>query len=136
MGYTIEWLVPDRLYVMNIYGDIDLDEYLEGGEKAREFVTSGVAPVHCILDLRGVKKFPVNMKQLNPGNTVMDEENLGWIFIMTQNPLINFLGSVISQVTHKHFRTVKTPEEAMTFLRRLDATLPEIPAYPSLQPEL
>lgn len=135
MGYSVTWYVPQRVYIVHIYGDIGLEEYQAGIDTSTEFVRAGVRPVHAIIDARQITKFPVQMKAVVQSSGVFREPNLGWVLVLTDNLVVKFLTSVISQLSETRYKIFSHPEEALTFLYSRDVTLPDPDPYPILEGE-
>ncbi len=129
MGYSVYWHVPQRVYVIQLWGDISLEELKELSDKASEFARNGGAPVHLIGDARNVKSIPKNLAQAQKMAQVFREPTLGWVFFLNNDRIINFFASIISQLAGISYKSFQEPEEMMEMLQRIDSTLPELPPY-------
>jgi len=127
MGYTVDWFVQDRVYVFNIWGDLTLDDYHEGSTVAIDYVCDGHPPVHSILDVRNVTDYPKRLSEIRKVTAIMQEPNLGWVLVVSDDRFIRFVGDIVSQLSSKNYKAFATPEEAIAFLWHMDTTLPEPP---------
>lgn len=134
MGSTNQWLVEGRLYVFHIWGDLTLEEMKQGSDEAIHYVRSGQPPVHSIIDFRNVTSYPKSISDLKNAADIMKEPNLGWVLLLTNDRIFSFVGDLISQMTRKNYKSVKTPEEAIDLLWKVDQSLPsEKITYPTLK---
>lgn len=124
MPHRIEWRLPGRILSYHLYGDITLEELYEVSRRTRTLVrTEGVAPVHSIVDLHGVGKYPLKLHELRGIMNTDEHAMMGWCLIIAPNALLRFMSSMLVQMTHVRYRLVETAEEAEHFLAERDVTL-------------
>jgi hypothetical protein len=100
---------------------------LEFAEKANAdmitFLDQGTPPIHIILDTTNVKKHPMNVAKLRQASKILDHPAVGWIVLISSNPVIHFLATVVTQITKSRYRSASSVEEAIPFLREQDQTI-------------
>lgn len=132
MGYSHLWLVPERIYIFQVYGELTMDDVSQGSEESIQYVRSGQPPVHSIIDIRNVTSYPKSVSQIRQAAAIMKEPNVGWIVGLSNDRVLSFIGDLVAQLSNVKSKTTFTPEEALDFLWRVDSTLPQvIPEYPS-----
>ncbi len=130
MPYKASWFVDKRVMLLQAWGERTLEEMQENSDIMIKAVREGHPPVHIFADIRQVTEYPRSLKEIKRSLSAFQEPNLGWIVVVTENQLISFLGDVVSQLSQKNFKSFKTPDEAIAFLWRIDASLPEtLPTY-------
>ena len=87
------------------------------------FLSSGVAPVHIVVDLTRMETIPTNLKQNMSMGDYLRHPNLGWTVLVGGNVLVNFMLSILSQVFQMKYTKRETVEEALAFLAEHDPTL-------------
>lgn len=123
MTHRFEWLVERRLVRLEIFGSISFDELRAISASIVEQCDTGIAPVHSVIDVRGVDHYPKNLTELASAFKTKPSSKLGWIMLITDNTLIRFLGSVIIQLSGQRFSAFADYPAALTYLARRDDTL-------------
>jgi hypothetical protein len=121
IGYSID----KRVIYVRFEGDLTTEDGLNSNATAVELIRGGVAPVHYVVDTRGMKNVRVNLKQLTEVSTFLREPNLGWVIVIGGSPIARFLSSVVMQMKHKNFHYADSLEDALASLSRVDTTLKE-----------
>ncbi|MEM9952889.1 MAG: hypothetical protein AAF846_14890 [Chloroflexota bacterium] len=123
MGWSVSWSIPQRIYVVKIEGEITEADFIAGCEKSTEFVREGIAPVHCIIDAKFATIPHVNIAKAREIAQVFNEPKLGWVLMISANPIVRMVGSILSQLSNKRCKFVNTVDEALVLLQRDDLTL-------------
>lgn len=127
MPYTTEWLVPGRVLLQRIDGDITLDDVSALSAAAGDAIsTEGTGVVHSIVDVTRIGKYPQSLRDIHQVFTLHPQQRARWFIVITQNPLLRFLSSMVSQMASPNFRICASLEEAAALLQRHDHTLVEI----------
>lgn len=138
MGYFQTWYVPERIIYFQLMGIVQLETLIEGQRAFFDEVRlSKAAPVHLIFDMEDVHVKGMHLKDMK---AVMHpsglEDKLGWVLPLSQNPLVKFSVSVVSQmvVRHVRLRVGMTFEQAVRFLYDQDSSLGAPPPLPFVKP--
>lgn len=126
MGYEITWYEQGRVAHVKVYGEFSLEEmHRSSQEIVADYLEKGQPPVHLLVDLLEMEKYPTQLNQVREANKiVMTHLAMGRLVIIgNMNPVVKFLASVVAQFSRIEHRIVATPEEAMEVLRRLDLSL-------------
>jgi hypothetical protein len=126
MPYSIEWEIPDRLIYITITGLVDLDDLKQIDDAMWEMIGSGMQPVHVIADVTALQKFPDRLVQLRDVYYRLDTTSTGWIMVITENPMVRLISSVIARFRRLRIRSVRTRSDALDFLETQDPTLSQL----------
>ncbi|NDJ62856.1 MAG: STAS/SEC14 domain-containing protein [Chloroflexi bacterium] len=127
MPYTADWYLPSRVMLQRYSGTLAPDEITELGQLAAHYIGAGTAPVHILIDITDLERYPTNIKQIvNAVRHDSDTEKIGWvIYINSPNAVVKFMASVATQVLFQNvrLRLFETLDEALAFLLDRDVTL-------------
>jgi hypothetical protein len=125
MPYNISWYIPDRVIHEEFYGTVNLEEVEQIQHIFAAYLDLGKAPVHVLVDMTRLEEYPKSVSQLKSAMVMMNNQNLGWVVIINQNPVLKFLTSVMTQLTvsNVRFRLFDTLEDGLEFLKERDSTL-------------
>lgn len=130
MPAEISWYHENRIIYERFYGTITVEEMITLTQKSEEYREAGIPLVHTIVDLSGIESFPKNLGAIRAAiKRPAHMERIGWIIIYgTQNPILKFFASAITQVFggQVRFRLCETLEQSLAFLTERDQTLPEL----------
>ncbi len=136
MPFRLDWYVPQRVIVMQVWGDISSAEIGEQDMALGQMLDSGSAPVHIIGDDRQVQRTPHN-----PGDLwrfvrhIMAHPSLGWIILVGEtNPIAGFLTYSFFTGFGFQYRRMQSSEEALAFLQVKDSSPNWDDADPNLLP--
>lgn len=125
MSASNEWIVPGRVLASHFVGDLNLAEVKASNDEAQQWIaTEGIAPVHTIVDLSGVQRYPTNLRDVRSIVRVDKPEMAGWTIIVSSNSIIRFISSTVTQLLRQKVRVFDGLEDAYHFLWETDATLP------------
>ena len=129
MPIETEWFLEKRVLFLNYSGELTLDEVISSSETIRACIdqTEGQL-LHCIGDLGGVTKVPMNLKSLSDAaQAALSHPQFGWMLVYNiDNPVVRFLGDMTTRVFQVRYRVLNTQGEALDFLNSVDATLPPL----------
>jgi hypothetical protein len=124
MPYRFEWYVEGRVILEEAYGDVTIDELIRfNAEVTQLIVEKGIAPVHVIVDLTKVEKYPPSLREVLGTMRQKHPEKVGWMLIVTENPVLRFVASTIFQLARLKLRTFTTLQQAKGFLAEMDETV-------------
>lgn len=126
MPFNTFWIYEPRVTCGHFYGQISIEEIYEANAVAIERIRMGTPPVHVIVNTLEIEKIPTSLRAVQELIAYTREPNLGWIIYVSNNRLISFFNSVVSQLSTAKFLTVDTVEEALSTLQKLDSSLPEL----------
>jgi hypothetical protein len=119
------WYVEKRIFYQRFYGIIGLDDFRLSLEQTGQFMAEGTPLIHAIADLRQIEKYPP-MFDLTRMARRTGFPGIGWTVIVVTNPVMRFIGSILTQFTVSHYHVASTLEDALDFLSSRDSTL-ELP---------
>lgn len=121
MPAEITWYYPQRLIYERFYGMITLDELDHIQTRFVNQLQEGIAPVHAIIDFRDVTDYPRNLLEIRRVLRPTSTEPLGWVIIINQNALLQFLVTVLTQTVLRgsHFVIVDDFETALAKIHKI-----------------
>jgi len=124
MPCSFEWYVQGRVIVEKFFGDVVVADLVRlNAEVTTLIAQEGVTPVHTIVDLTSVEKYPTKLNEVFSTIQKRVPEKEGWVLIVTENPILRFFASMVLQFARLPMRTFKTIPEAVGFLSENDQTL-------------
>jgi hypothetical protein len=127
MSYELKWYVPQRVVFVDNHDSLTVEQLGNFvADITRDFLDHGTPPIHVISDLTKMSTFPTQLGQVNTmAKDFMGHPNMGALILIntSNNPLVRFIGSVVSQITGVEFYIVKNFEDAVERLKRLDPNL-------------
>jgi len=122
--YKVEWLVEKRVIRIQLAGEYETETVQRGLAEMKQFVDSGTAPVHVILDSTGVTKMPKSIRELiNQMESLRYHPNGGWILIISNSVMLRFAGQIASVFLGAQHRSVGTLEEAVETICHIEPGL-------------
>jgi hypothetical protein len=124
---SIHWLVDKHVMINKIYA-WDVESFASHIIAVNEMVNTSHLPlVHTLWDLQDLEQYPKNLNEIRKVvSPLFTNERLGWVISVMQNPIIGFLSQAGTSMYRLRYRTFKRMDEAITFLREVDATIPPI----------
>lgn len=133
MSYELSWYIDRRIVLARLTGDVSAEEIFQNNQRiARDYVQQGQAPVHLLIDISGMEKFPSNLKQLKAASDILlREHSLGWMVTVGKvNTLERFLTSTLTQMFGVRLHMTDTLARALAFLSKNDVSIPEMSKDP------
>jgi hypothetical protein len=125
MPYKLSWYLPGRIILCEGDGTIESDEVFTFTQRASEMVISGKPLVHVIFDFRQVQKLASVPQALKTLQQNPPHPDMGWvIFVGKLNPMLTTFADFVGMMLRLRYRRLDTIDEAVSFLRERDATLP------------
>ena len=123
MSYNISWCEDKRVFCVRLTGELTDEDWAKVVVIDTRHLEEGIAPVHIIIDVSELDSFPTNVRQTASYASHLRDPRLGWAVVVGGNPLLDFVASLLSQITGFKLTKSGTPEAALEFLRTQDATL-------------
>ncbi|MFW5691318.1 MAG: hypothetical protein ACOCXZ_02345 [Chloroflexota bacterium] len=119
MPHTIDWLQTGRVIHLTLYGETTLPEMETLGREFRRMMESGISPVHTVVDISGVERYPRDMRQLQTLLQTARHGSAGMLLVAGANsPMMRTVTTIISQLVFQRgrFRMVESLDEALSLL--------------------
>jgi hypothetical protein len=124
MPYRIQWYVEGRVILEEAFGDVTIEELVRFNAEVTTLIAEkGVAPVHVIVDLSKVEKYPSSLREVLSTMRQKAPEKVGWMLIVTESPVMRFVASMVFQIARLKLRTFSTLAQAKVFLAEMDETV-------------
>lgn len=128
MTYQLEWLVEARVLIVRVYGVIETLEEVRDIQRAYfQLFKDAQQTVHTIVDILGVERFPLNLRDLRGLLSTLDNEQFGLtLLVVNTNPLLRYTAALMIQLTipRARLRIFTALSDATRYLQHADATLP------------
>ena len=125
MPYQIEWLLEKRVLHVKLFGILADEDSAQIGVINSRHLQEGTAPVHILVDITGLDKFPISLRQNSQYMDYLKSPALGWVIVvgLSNNMLAKFAVSVISQVIKFHLAQRDSLPDALAYLASHDPSL-------------
>lgn len=128
MPYKLDWIVPERVLLGRLWGDLQPEEIRRLAPGIHEEAARGQAPVYVIVDTIRVSHTPISMRELNSFLNRDDDKKTGLFILISENRIARFMGAVIMQLIGLNMRIFNDRPSAFRFLNEIDSTLPDLAA--------
>src|SRR5690348_5067882 len=118
MSYIAEWQIPQRLIHCQLDGTVTLAEIKKANKALRDLVAAGQNPIHCILELQNLEKWPVDFRLFQEDYPFHDAH--GWIIFVGANAMMRYVGGVVARFAGAKIHSCASLEEAIAFLKEQD----------------
>jgi hypothetical protein len=109
------------------FGDVTIEELVRFNAEVTTLIAEkGIAPVHVIVDLSKVEKYPPSLREVLSTMRQKAPEKVGWMLIVTESPIMRFVASMVFQIARLKLRTFSTLAQAKVFLAEMDETVKTI----------
>ena len=127
MAYSVDWYIHNRILNVRFIDYIDDNDMAGVNAEVIDHLDGLQNKAHLVVDLRGLKKYPTNVRHIKDFTEYLRHPNMGFVIALgIDNPLMRFFATVIPQVVGIDFRSAKEMDEALAILRRVDTTLTEV----------
>jgi hypothetical protein len=124
MAYKVAWYIERRVLYIHGPDTLSIETISQINDDAIKYLNTGTSRIHMIVDARSVRVMPHNLVELRKASRLMDHILIGWIVIITSDPVVSFIGSAVPQMlTRAHSRIVSDFDQAILFLRETDPTV-------------
>ena len=130
MPISHRWFLENRIVLFKFSGIVTFEEVVDSLEISAQIVNeSEVDRVHFLHDWTDLDRFPTNILQIRKETNapIRDLHKLGWLVIYgAENRLLRYISQTVLQVFKIRFRMFTQAEDAISYLRKMDPTLPEL----------
>jgi len=126
MSYTFDWLVANRVVVFSLGETYTLEDAGQLNTQMLNLLNQSTQPLHMLVDLTNLRHYPLRVSEEVWSITqCLRHAQMGWMLVINHgaNPMAHFIATVVSKTTGVKMRFVKSREEAMEILQRMDLTL-------------
>jgi hypothetical protein len=126
-AYLIPY-IPERVYYLHVQGIFsDAELSIVDAEIFALMEQSTVPLVHFVVNQQQLSQLPSIQSQskLKIGR----HPKLGWVLVIGDNKLMQFLSTVVAGIFKARLRYFATFAEAVAFLQHVDTTLPDLNAH-------
>jgi hypothetical protein len=125
MGVQVDWAVENRVIITRVWGNFTMAELIWGASEAQIMVKNGQAPVHDIIDMRHMHRFPLFIPQITKATPLFREAHLGYVIVLTYSGMVRFISQAVLQSHQARLALLQEQAEAVAFLRQVDTSLPD-----------
>jgi hypothetical protein len=124
MAVEISWHIEKRMILVDVDGNLSIEELEQMSKDIETLLDEGEAPVHIIFDLSHASPRPVKASEISKASQFLKHPKLGLHSMISSNRLINFLGIVVHNMmgSSQAYVTNKL-EDAVERLKRLDTSI-------------
>jgi hypothetical protein len=117
--------VEKIVFGVQMSGEITFEDVVMVNDRALlEYLPQGDAPVHMLLDVRQVTKYPMSIRAITDTTAYLKHPSMGWMInVGADSPVMRSIASIVTQVAGIKLRTAASIDEAHEVLRRVDLRL-------------
>jgi len=126
MSYSFNWEILDRVGYFTMGETYSMEDAGHLNSQILEMLEHSRQPFHIMIDIANLRHYPMRMNEETWAMAAwLRHERLGWLIIINSgtNPMANFMVSVVGKTIGVKTRFVKSREEAIDTLHRMDLTL-------------
>jgi hypothetical protein len=123
MAIDAGWYQDKRIVFGHFVGDLSTEDLINWGKLAESYIEAGIAPVHLVVDIRQMGKFPQQVTLLMSALTYLRNPKLGWNVIVGTSMIVGVLAQIVASITSTKYRNAPSLEDALDYLQRVDSTL-------------
>src|SRR5687767_14970843 len=117
MPISTFWLLEQRIIGVRDYGDITLTELRQTNADVIAMLDAGSAPVHLLLDLTALRKFPTLISASANTMSFLHHPALGYVAVWgIRNPILVPILKVIGRIVSVDPQIVDSLEQALRFI--------------------
>ncbi len=121
--HVIDWLIKDRLILLQISGDISFEDIEGINAKLTELIRAGEPPVHMLADLKELGRFPFDLVGMRRAAGYLEEPNLGLIMAYGASSLASSFAQLMTSLAGVRMRFVRSYTQAIQMLAAEDARI-------------
>jgi len=124
-GFDMRFDEELRTIIMTFHGVVTIDVNRDSNrallQKIEEMGVTEENPIHLIVDCSHVERLAYKVRELSESNKAMEDPRIFWAIIIVppgfMGNIINLFATVVTQITQKRFRSFKTLDESVDFLK-------------------
>jgi hypothetical protein len=126
MSVSVTWKIENRLIFVDFKDSVTIEHIEHASHMVTQYIRSGQKPVHVLVDMEGVERYPHEFGKLAGAIPHLAENNLGKTILVRKNDrLVQLMISVIRHAVQIDLRMFDSIDKAMEFLQAADPTLPK-----------
>ena len=126
MSVSITWKIEKRLIFVKFDKHVSIDQIELASHTVTEYIRAGQKPVHVLVEMEGVTRYPHEFGKLAGAIPHLAETNLGKTILVRKNDrLVQLMISVIRHAVQIDLRMFDSLDVALAFLHETDPTLPK-----------
>ena len=129
MAYQVGWYIEGQVIYLEIWGEQTVEELVEANTTMIEKLDSvDKRLIHILINDEKLEKIPVSLTKLQTILTYSKHSNLGWAVLYGNKQSLmknvqDFLMAMLAKIARARYIRVKTFDEAIDHLRKVDQTL-------------
>jgi hypothetical protein len=126
MSYSFGWQVPERVVLFTLGEIYTLEDAGLLNKQMLELLENSTQPLHMLVDLNQLRQYPKRVtEEVWSITKCLRHQQMGWMVIINDgaNPMAHLIATVVGKTTGVKMRFVKSPDEAVETLHRMDLTL-------------
>jgi N-acyl-L-homoserine lactone synthetase len=135
MSYIVDWLVKDHLILVQVSGNLPLEDVEIINAKLTELLRAGQPPVHMLADLKELGRFPFDLISMRRASTYLQEPNLGLIMAYGASSLASSFAQLLTSIVGVKMRFVRSYEQALQALAAEDSRIKALLDEGKIPPE-
>ncbi len=120
MAYTLSWWVENEAVLLSLHEEISLEDLTALSEDLlTQFLPAGAAPVHVLLDMTRLEKFPHQLLRIRAAvSNLFLHPALGRLVIVGRaNPLATCIVDTLARTFYVDYAQAATMDEAYALTR-------------------
>lgn len=119
MAYTLVTFPEQRLYFTRYSNGVSLDDVRDNSNRLVSLLDEAPQRIFVVADSRSVTSYPNKLQELvRMMAKFLQHENTFYFILITDNRIVDFLASVITQVSGTKLATFHSVREALEFVSR------------------
>lgn len=125
MPFQHTWLIPDKVVLIEMSGDVTLDELKASAMQTLDVLTHASNTIHEIIDQTHMDSVATNLTDINRfTRPVTTHPMMGYIIVCgITHPMLRFIASVVGQLSGTSTHITATYADALTLLAHLDPSI-------------
>ncbi|MBZ0277751.1 MAG: hypothetical protein K8I60_16515 [Anaerolineae bacterium] len=117
-SFSIGWYLTGQVLYARLHHQLEGDEPEQFDKMVCEHLNEGEA-IHLIMDLRDIREMKSpSVARLDHAVSYRRHPHLQWIIFLTNDQLMRFLTSTVSQMAHKSYFLFSDVDDLNQFLQR------------------
>jgi hypothetical protein len=127
MSVDFEWLVPQHISYARFAEEVTVAQLEITNTLMVSYARQVPAPrtYHAVFDCLATDEFPLRISVLMQDHlaSYSKEPNMGYIVVITANPVMQLVGSIVLRLRHTNFHMARNLEDGLGFLRVKDTSI-------------
>jgi hypothetical protein len=120
MQQNIAWLIEKQIIILHVTGDVALEEMQVADAEINAHLTAGDPPVHMLVDIKEMGKFPFDLIGLRKTTNYLQHPNLGHITVYGASRMASSFAQMIVSLAGVKARFVRDYTDALNYLAQHD----------------